>query len=140
MKFSRLHQWTEDPQEADEIQDRFRSLVSLKPERTSFRLVGGADVAYSKKDNMAFATVVVLKVPEMDLIEKVRAQSNVTFPFLPGYFYFREGPVLAKALTRLKIVPDCFVFDGHGISHPKRICLGDGYSVLCIAGADHIAN
>lgn len=130
MKFSRLHPWTDDPREAEEIQDRFRTLVSLKPERTNFRLVGGADVAYSKKDNMAFATIVVLKVPEMELVEKVRAQANVTFPFMPGFFYFREGPVLTKALSRLKIVPDGFVFDGHGICHPKGIGLASHMGLL----------
>ncbi|MCK4856390.1 MAG: endonuclease V [candidate division Zixibacteria bacterium] len=130
MRFSRLHQWTDDPREADKIQDRFRSLISLKPERTDFKLVGGADVAYSKKDNMAFATVVVLKVPEMDLVEKVRAQANVTFPFMPGYFYFREGPVLVKALARLKIVPDCFIFDAHGIGHPKGIGMASHLGLL----------
>jgi deoxyribonuclease V len=130
MKFSRIHPWTEDPREAEKIQDRFRSMVSMKPERTTFKLVGGADVAYSKKDNMAFATIVVLKVPEMELVEKVRAQANVTFPFMPGFFYFREGPVLTKALSRLKIVPDCFVFDGHGICHPKGIGLASHLGLL----------
>ncbi len=130
MKFNRLHAWTDDPREAEEIQDRFRTLVSLKPERTNFRLVGGADVAYSKKDNMAFATIVVLKVPEMELVEKVRAQANVTFPFMPGFFYFREGPVLTKALSRLKFVPDAFVFDGHGVCHPKGIGLASHMGLL----------
>ncbi|MFH2054996.1 MAG: endonuclease V [bacterium] len=130
MKFSRLHQWTDDPREAVKIQERFRSLISLKPTRSAFKLVGGADVAYSKKDNMAFATVVVLKTPEMELIEKVRAQANVTFPFMPGYFYFREGPVITKALTRLKIVPDVFLFDGHGIGHPMGIGMASQLGIL----------
>jgi deoxyribonuclease V len=130
MKFSRLHPWPDDLPEAEEIQNRFRTLISLKPARTTFKLVGGADVAYSKKDNMAFATVVVMKSPEMDLVEKVRAQANVNFPFMPGFFYFREGPVLTKALSRLKIVPDAFIFDGHGIGHPKGIGMASQLGIL----------
>lgn len=121
MKFTRLHPWTDDVREAEKIQDKYRSMVSAKPEKTSFRLVGGVDVAYSKKDNTAFATVVVLKVPEMELVEKVRAQGEITFPFVPGLFFFREGPIIVKALSRIKFVPDLFIFDGHGIDHPKGI-------------------
>jgi deoxyribonuclease V len=121
MKFSRPHVWTDDVREAERIQDKYRSEVITKPEKTSFRLVGGVDVAYSKKDNTAFAVVVVMKVPEMELVERVRGQGEVTFPFVPGLFFFREGPIIFKALSRLKFVPDCFIFDGHGIDHPKGI-------------------
>ena len=121
MKFSRLHPWTDDIAEAEKIQEKYAGDVSTKPEKTSFRLVGGVDVAYSKKENTAFATCVVMKVPEMELIEKCRAQGEVTFPFVPGLFFFREGPIITKALARLKFVPDVFLFDGHGIDHPRKI-------------------
>lgn len=130
MKFSRLHTWTDSIEEATKIQERFRTLISIKPERTSFKLIGGGDVAYSKKDDMAFATVVVMKVPEMELVERVRAQANITFPFMPGYFYFREGPVIIKALGRLKIVPDLFIFDAHGINHPKGIGMASHLGIV----------
>ncbi len=121
MKFTRLHPWTDDVREAEKLLEEFASQVSTKPEKTTFRLVGGVDVAYSKRDNTGFATIVVMKVPEMELVEKVRAQEDITFPFTPGLFYFREGPVITKALSRLKIVPDCFIFDGHGIDHPQGV-------------------
>lgn len=121
MRFNRLHPWTDDVREAERLQDKYAPDVSIKVEKTSFRLVGGVDVAYSKRDNTGFATVVIMKVPEMELLEKVRAQAEVTFPFVPGLFFFREGPVITKALSRLKFVPDVFLFDGHGIDHPRRI-------------------
>lgn len=103
MRFNRLHAWTDDVQEAERLLEQFAPQVSTKVERTSFRLVGGVDVAYSKRDTTGFATVVVMKVPEMELVEKVRAQQEITFPFVPGLFYFREGPVIMRALSRLKI-------------------------------------
>ena len=130
MKFSRPHIWTDDVREAERIQDKYRSEVITKPEKTSFRLVGGVDVAYSKKDNSAFAVVVVMKVPEMELIERVRSQGEVTFPFVPGLFFFREGPTIFKALSRLKFVPDCFIFDGHGIDHPKGIGMASQMGIM----------
>lgn len=130
MKFSRPHVWTDDVREAERIQDKYRSEVITKPEKTSFRLVGGVDVAYSKKDNSAFAVVAVMKVPEMELIEKVRSQGEVTFPFMPGLFFFREGPIIFKALSRLKFVPDCFIFDGHGIDHPRGIGMASFMGIM----------
>ena len=63
MKFSRPHIWTDDVREAERIQDKYRSEVITKPEKTSFRLVGGVDVAYSRKDNSAFAVIVVRDAP-----------------------------------------------------------------------------
>jgi deoxyribonuclease V len=71
-----------------------------------------------------------MKVPEMELLEKVRAQAEVTFPFVPGLFFFREGPVITKALSRLKFVPDVFIFDGHGIDHPRRIGMASHMGVM----------
>ena len=130
MKFSRPHIWTDDVREAERIQDKYRSEVITKPEKTSFRLVGGVDVAYSKRDNSAFAVIVVMKVPEMEVIEKVRSQGEVTFPFVPGLFFFREGPTIFKALSRLKFVPDCFIFDGHGIDHPKGIGMASQMGIM----------
>ncbi len=130
MKFNRLHPWTDDVKEAERLQEKHASMVITKPEKTSFRLVGGVDVAYSKRDNTAFATVTVMKVPEMELLEKVRAQAEVTFPFVPGLFFFREGPVITKALSRLKFVPDVFIFDGHGIDHPRGIGMASHMGIM----------
>lgn len=50
-----------------------------------------------------------------------------TVPYQPGYFAFREGPVLLAAIQKLiqKIgeSPRLLIIDGHGIAHPRKMGL-----------------
>jgi deoxyribonuclease V len=130
MKFARIHQWTTDLKEAAKIQEELVDLVEIRKPDKEFEIIAGADVAYSKRDEAVFASVVVMKFPELVPLEKVRAQSYVNFPYVPGFLYFREGPVLAKALERLESVPDVVMFDANGIAHPKRIGLAAHFGVM----------
>lgn len=130
MKFIRMHQWTNDLKEAAKIQENLVHFVNIKTERKQFETIAGADVAYSKKDNAIFASIVTMKFPELVPLEKVKAQSYVSFPYIPGFLYFREGPVLAKALERLQTVPDVIMFDANGIAHPKGIGMASHFGVM----------
>ena len=121
MKFTRLHAWTTDIKEASTIQDNLKHFIEVKNTKKEYQLIAGADTAYSKKDNSVFAVVVVMRFPELVTIEKARAQSMVNFPYQPGYFVFREGPVLIKALQRIKVAPDVIMFDANGIAHEKGV-------------------
>jgi deoxyribonuclease V len=125
-----MHQWTTDLKEAARIQEELVDLVEVRPPDREFETIAGADVAYSKRDEAIFASVVVMKFPELVPLEKVRAQSYVNFPYIPGFLYFREGPVLAKALERLETVPDVIMFDANGIAHPKRIGMASHFGVM----------
>ncbi len=46
-----------------------------------------------------------------------------SFPYVPGYFCFREGPPLLALIHRMRDEgmpqPDVLVIDGHGIAHPR---------------------
>ncbi len=130
MRFVRMQQWTTDLKEAARIQEGLAGLVDLHSSGKDYETIAGADVAYSKKDNAIFASIVTMKFPELVPLEKVRAQSYVNFPYIPGFLYFREGPVLAKALERLQTVPDVLMFDANGIAHPKRIGMASHFGVM----------
>lgn len=58
----------------------------------------------------------------------------VTEPYLPGYFAFREGPVLKAALLKAMdyagFAPKLIVVDGHGAAHPRR------FGVACWLGIE----
>ncbi len=121
MKFTRLHNWTTDIREASRIQDNLSHFIEVKSTKKDYRLIAGADTAYSKKDSSVFAAIVVMRFPELVTVDRARAQSMVTFPFQPGFFVFREGPVLIKALQRLQVTPDVIMFDANGVAHEKGI-------------------
>ena len=130
MKFVMMHQWTSDIKEAAKTQEKLVHYVDTNSTLNDIKTIAGADVAYSKRDNAIFASVVLMKYPELIPLEKVRAQSYVEFPYIPGFLFYREGPVLAKALERLQAVPDVILFDANGIAHPKRIGLASHFGVL----------
>lgn len=83
------------------------------------RFIGGVDV--SVKNNESQAAVVILQYPELTVIETVLARQPTPFPYIPGLLSFREGPALVEAFEKLQTIPDVFIFDGMGRSHPRRI-------------------
>lgn len=87
------------------------------------RLVAGADVAYDKASARCFAAVVVMRAPEMTIVEEVTADASIAFPYVPGLLTFREGPALLAAFAELRNRPDLILFDGHGLAHPRRFGL-----------------
>jgi deoxyribonuclease V len=87
------------------------------------RLVAGADVAYSSERGRCYAAVVLLRLPELEVVEQASAERPITFPYVPGLLSFREGPALLAAFARLGQRPDLIVFDGQGFAHPRRFGL-----------------
>ena len=75
----------------------------------------------SVKDGISRAAVVILRYPQLDVIEAATAERPTTFPYIPGLLSFREGAVILDAMRRLATAPDVFIFDGQGIAHPRRI-------------------
>jgi deoxyribonuclease V len=69
---------------------------------------------------MSRAVVVVLKFPELELVESAEAILPIQFPYVPGLLSFRETPVAIKALEKLNAAPDLILCDGQGLAHPRR--------------------
>ncbi|MCD6319603.1 MAG: deoxyribonuclease V [Candidatus Desulfofervidaceae bacterium] len=110
--------------EAITIQNRLRDKVILiPPSHFSPQLVTGTDISYSRKDNIFYAVVVVLRLSNLELIEKQVIIGQTDFPYIPGLLSFREAPFLIKAVKQLKHMPDVILVDGQGIAHPRRIGL-----------------
>jgi deoxyribonuclease V len=121
MKIRLLHDWNLSPQEAINLQKQlafeiFREDVFDKPIKT----VAGIDLGYDANTNRSRAVVVVLKFPELELIETAEAILPIQFPYIPGLLSFRETPVAIKALEKLENAPDLILCDGQGIAHPRR--------------------
>ena len=121
MKIDQLHAWNLDPKRAIALQHELApDLISDAPlaldEITS---VAGVDV--SVRHQRSRAAVVVMSVPGLEVLEIVRAEREVSFPYIPGLLAFREGPVLVAALRQLRRAPDVFIFDGMGQIHPRKL-------------------
>ena len=80
------------------------------------RLVGGVDAAYF--DDRAAGAVAVLDYDSLRLVESQTAVVRVRFPYIPTLLSFRELPPVVAAIKRLKMKPDVFLVDAHGLAHP----------------------
>lgn len=125
MKIQKLHNWNVSYEEAVRIQLKLKDQLVLHDESgpRTVNMIAGADISYSRGDDLFFAAVVVLKFPSMEIIETSSYSERVTFPYIPGLLTFREGPALIQAFKQLKNAPDVVIFDGHGIAHPRGIGL-----------------
>jgi deoxyribonuclease V len=116
-----LHPWEVSTHEAIAIQKRLRTQVIAEPPSGEIRRIAGADIATSKDSSKAYAGVVVLRYPELELVEERGVEATVQFPYVPGLLAFREGPALIKAFEQLTNEPDVIVFDGQGLAHPRGL-------------------
>jgi len=119
MKARALHPWQVSPHEAIAIQKRLRTEVSTEPTLGDIRYIAGADIATSKESPRAYAGVVVLSYPDLEVVEERGLEAEVRFPYVPGLLAFREGPALIRVFEQLTTEPDVLVFDGQGLAHPR---------------------
>lgn len=115
---------------AARAQIRLKSHVSLYKEPEKVGLLGGLDCGYDLKQKKIGAAVVVLKFPDLILVEKATCISDLKIPYIPGFLSFREAPVMLRAVRLLKELPDIIIVDGNGIAHPRRMGLATYIGVV----------
>ena len=131
VEIQQLHRWDVTPKEAMQIQRELAGRVIEQDRLENVRYVAGVDVGFEGEGNRtARAAVVVLDLPALKPVEYAIARTPVPFPYIPGLLSFRELPAVLQALTQLKIVPDVFIVDGHGRSHPRRLGIACHLGVL----------
>lgn len=92
--------------------------------------MAGADCAFSPDGRTIWAGIAVVGFPTLEPVAAAWARGRVTFPYVPGYLSFREGPVFVRAARRLQIRPDLWLFDGQGVAHPRGLGLAAHLGVL----------
>ncbi|MBN1384226.1 MAG: endonuclease V [Elusimicrobia bacterium] len=145
MKIKNKFEMPDDIRKAKIIQQNLISKVVLKSDFediSQIKTVAGCDVSYSPRiyprnnDKSigvgVYAAIVVLDFSTLKILETVRIKykGGFTFPYIPGYLSFREGPVLLEAIKKLKTEPDVFIFDGQGIAHPRGIGIASHMGVI----------
>jgi len=130
MKYLKLHPWNVGYKKAVEIQENLKKSIILKGSAKNCKLIAGADVSYTKKSELFYASVVVFKLQTMERVEEVTASGMVSFPYIPGLLSFRESPILLKAFAKIKSGPDVIILDAQGIAHPRGIGLASHIGLL----------
>ncbi|MBV9282131.1 MAG: deoxyribonuclease V [Chloroflexi bacterium] len=134
MNVQDLHPWDVSPEEAKRIQSELRARVQLTDDARlrDIRLVAGVDNTYVRHDagTTAYAVVVTLTFPSLDVVETAFASCPVAFPYVPGLLSFREAPAILAAFRRAAREPDVILFDGQGYAHFRRLGLASHLGVI----------
>jgi deoxyribonuclease V len=120
--------WPKDIKEAKEIQYKFKQQVKIIPLVKEPEFIAGVDAAFL--GDSVIGTVCVYRYPELIPLENTYALTKITFPYIPGFLSFREGPAIIKALDNLKTKPDVVIFDGQGIAHPEGLGIASQIGIL----------
>jgi deoxyribonuclease V len=115
--------WPKTYQEALALQEELRHKVQLVPLTRPPRLVAGADAICNRADTRIFGAIAVYRYPALELVEEAGVAGECPFPYRTGLLSFREVPILAAAMCRLKQRPDVVLVDGQGIAHPRGLGL-----------------
>lgn len=123
MHIRTLHDWNISPREAIALQKRLGQAIDEKPLPAGYptRLIAGVDVSCTRFNPVLTAGVIVWDSVTNTIVDKVSAQAEGTYPYIPGLLSFREIPVLLLAFEKLHTIPDLFFVDGQGRAHPRRI-------------------
>lgn len=122
MQVNHLHGWNITRKEAVGLQQDLASKVITDNYLEKPVLIAALDVSINRQDE-AVAAAVILKYPELELVEKSIGRGKIEFPYIPGLLSFREIPLTLKAFSGLSNIPDLVMVDGQGIAHPRRIGL-----------------
>jgi len=123
MKAEKLHSWQVSIGQALDIQRSLADRVSRSGEIIAPRFIAGVDISVSKKENMASGAVVVVRYPELKVVEIKVVKESLDFLYVPGLLSFREAPLTLAACEKLTLTPDLLLVDGQGIAHPRRLGL-----------------
>ena len=123
MKIKKLHNWNITAKKAVELQKDLARQVRKRRFNKKLKTIAGIDCAFIADKKNIIACIVVLSAETFENIETVYATQPVTFPYIPGLLSFREAPACLAAAEKLTVIPDCFIVDGQGIAHPRRLGL-----------------
>ena len=123
MKALRLHDWRVSVAEAKEIQRNLAAGVVRCGAIGEPTLIAGADISGEDAYGMVRAAVVVLRRPDLAVVDSSVVTLRPDFPYVPGLLSFREVPLLLEAFVGITAVPDVLIADAQGIAHPRRLGL-----------------
>ncbi len=117
-------------EEAMEIQQLLRQQINLESLVQPVKYLAGADISFNLYEDVVYAGIIVLQLPELTPVVHAVAQGTAGFPYIPGFLSFREIPSLLRVWDLLPQKPDAVVVDGHGIAHPRRMGIATHFGIV----------
>jgi deoxyribonuclease V len=130
MDYKKLHDWNLNRTEAVALQKKLREQVRVEPLKREARLVAGCDISFNKFSEIVYAGIVVLRLPDLEIVDRATAITRTTFPYVPGLLSFRETPALLEAWEKLNTSPDVVMLDGQGLAHPRRFGIACHFGLI----------
>ncbi|MCM8773032.1 MAG: endonuclease V [Candidatus Omnitrophica bacterium] len=128
MKVKLLHKWDVEKEEAERIQDKLKNKLIIKPLSKKIETICGIDSCY--EEDLIYSCGVICSFPELEILDVLKIEGKAKFPYIPGLLAFREGENIIKLIEKLERDVDCFILNGHGIAHPKRLGLASHIGIL----------
>ncbi len=122
------HKWDVSLEGAKEIQVKLKDRVIVAPLDKKIETVGGCDVAYNGKK--AYVSLIVMDIKRMEVVKEYAGVYDFLFPYISGYFTFREGFPITRLFETIDKAPDITIFDAQGIAHPRGIGLASHIGVI----------
>src|SRR4030043_2110145 len=120
--------WPINISDAKAIQIALRDKVKIIALRKTSQHIASVDASFT--DDEIIAVACLYKYPELVYLGHETAIKKATFPYVPGYLTFREGPAIIETINSLSIKPDLILVDGQGIAHPKGLGIASHIGVL----------
>lgn len=91
--------------------------ASIKDDFKNLHYIAAADQAFL--DNRIISGIVIMDFGSFKITERAYSIAPISFPYIPTFLSFREGPAIVNAFEKLKTRPDLLLIDGAGINHPR---------------------
>ena len=86
------------------------------------KFIAGVDVAYNEVEQRMVGAIVVLDANTLEEVDQSWHEMEITFPYIPGLFSFREVPPILEAYKKLKLEPDLIICDELQTVLPADLC------------------
>lgn len=122
MKVNYIHNFEQKTEkEFLEVQNKLREKIDLNStiDINIIKTVAGVDIAYWENNGKSYGacSIVIIDYASKKVLEKVEVYGEIKVPYIAGFLAFRELPLILKAVEKITIEPDVFIFDGNGHLH-----------------------
>lgn len=89
----------------------------------NIKYVAGVCVSFDNLSGRIYAAVCIIDSTSNIVVEQKLSYIEISFPYAPEVFSFREVPIVKEVFEKLSFQPDLIICDGHGLAHPNEMGL-----------------